>query len=464
MSNKKPLQEGDVQSYAKGKAAKKLHPDKEIHLDHIPSKQAIKLAYVDAIGEDLKDISRNIITAIEEETTTLATYRKNHSSSSTSKINIKLAHLDKDVLALASVRDLEQFKSYELQRGALTEAQIDTSIEKVHARNYDLGLYTKNEVGIAQKYVTQLKELKLHKHADLPSYKEIAEQYRAELNKAPKLNLDAFENRLSKPSVIVGATLASMVFTDNADASTIPTLHLHANLPNDSYENLSKSEQLGAQVGVGFNAINTIQASQEFKEGASKSAKVLLDADAYKQGLQEATQAWKPNPTQEVVKLSTMESAKFAGKSALKKLPLIGLGAGIAFGIGRAMDGDFNGAVMEIASGAASIVPGWGTAASVGIDAALLEKDTHILSHGIEKVIGKEKAENIVESEDNHSTQIPQESQAYFHTPQEEKIQETYQSTQNHDATLQKHFDYISQKYGSQNNADANLDMGMERD
>ena len=63
------------------------------------------------------------------------------------------------------------------------------------------------------------------------------------------------------------------------------------------------------------------------------------------------------------------------GKFLLKKLPVIGLGAGILFGIGRAMQGDWTGAGMEIASGAASTFPGAGTAASVGIDAALTARD-----------------------------------------------------------------------------------------
>ena len=59
----------------------------------------------------------------------------------------------------------------------------------------------------------------------------------------------------------------------------------------------------------------------------------------------------------------------------MKKIPLIGLGAGILFGAQRALAGDFVGAGMELASGAAGTVPGLGTAASVAIDAALVAKD-----------------------------------------------------------------------------------------
>lgn len=67
--------------------------------------------------------------------------------------------------------------------------------------------------------------------------------------------------------------------------------------------------------------------------------------------------------------------AKALGKAALKKIPGIGLLAGIGFGLKRAIDGDLAGAALELASGGASLIPGLGTAASVGIDAALAARD-----------------------------------------------------------------------------------------
>ena len=66
---------------------------------------------------------------------------------------------------------------------------------------------------------------------------------------------------------------------------------------------------------------------------------------------------------------------KVAGKSILKKIPVIGLMAGIGFGVKRALAGDWLGAGMEVASGAAGMAPGLGTAASIGIDAALIARD-----------------------------------------------------------------------------------------
>ena len=67
--------------------------------------------------------------------------------------------------------------------------------------------------------------------------------------------------------------------------------------------------------------------------------------------------------------------AKALGKGLLKKIPLIGLGAGLLFAAERAVAGDLTGAALEAASGAAGTIPGFGTAASVGIDAALAGRD-----------------------------------------------------------------------------------------
>jgi hypothetical protein len=66
---------------------------------------------------------------------------------------------------------------------------------------------------------------------------------------------------------------------------------------------------------------------------------------------------------------------KTLGKSLLKKIPIVGLLAGLGFGVSRLMDGDWAGALGEVASGAASIIPGVGTAASVAIDAGLAARD-----------------------------------------------------------------------------------------
>ena len=86
-------------------------------------------------------------------------------------------------------------------------------------------------------------------------------------------------------------------------------------------------------------------------------------------------QAAKSAAKKAAMKTAAKAGAKGLGKAVLKKIPLIGLGAGILFGAQRALAGDFVGAGMELASGASGTVPGLGTAASVAIDAALVAKD-----------------------------------------------------------------------------------------
>ena len=61
--------------------------------------------------------------------------------------------------------------------------------------------------------------------------------------------------------------------------------------------------------------------------------------------------------------------------SALKKIPALGWISGLLFGGQRLMEGDLLGAGGEVLSGIAGSFPGLGTAASIGIDAALTGRD-----------------------------------------------------------------------------------------
>ena len=71
--------------------------------------------------------------------------------------------------------------------------------------------------------------------------------------------------------------------------------------------------------------------------------------------------------------------AKALGKGLLKKIPFVGMGAGLLFAGQRLMAGDFKGAMLEAASGIASTIPGVGTAISIGLDATLAAKDMGVL-------------------------------------------------------------------------------------
>ena len=71
--------------------------------------------------------------------------------------------------------------------------------------------------------------------------------------------------------------------------------------------------------------------------------------------------------------------AKALGKGLLKKIPFVGLGAGLLFAGQRLMAGDMKGAMLEAASGIAGTIPGVGTAISIGLDATLAAKDMGVL-------------------------------------------------------------------------------------
>ena len=70
-----------------------------------------------------------------------------------------------------------------------------------------------------------------------------------------------------------------------------------------------------------------------------------------------------------VKKILVKALPKFMAKSAAKKIPVAGLACGGFFAIGKLCQGNWKGACMEMASGASSLVPGAGTAASLAIDA-----------------------------------------------------------------------------------------------
>jgi len=86
---------------------------------------------------------------------------------------------------------------------------------------------------------------------------------------------------------------------------------------------------------------------------------------------------------------------KTALKSVIKKIPILGLGAGLLFGAQRLMAGDVTGAGMEVASGAASLVPGAGTAASVAIDAASAARDMKNAEREVDDTVAQATTEAI---------------------------------------------------------------------
>lgn len=110
-----------------------------------------------------------------------------------------------------------------------------------------------------------------------------------------------------------------------------------------------------------------VRSAGKLAKNAKGFASKFLGKAAGKEGLKLGTKT--------AAKVGGKAIAKGIGKAVLKKIPLIGLAAGVAFGIERMMRGDWGGGLTEIASGAVSTVPGFGTAASVALDAGLMAKD-----------------------------------------------------------------------------------------
>ena len=102
----------------------------------------------------------------------------------------------------------------------------------------------------------------------------------------------------------------------------------------------------------------------------------LLLAVAEKAATKLATKTATKVAAKKAAKTAAKTGSKMSGKASAKAVPLLGLGAGIGFGIWRLCHGDVAGAGLEVASGAASCVPGGGTATSLAIEAALIAKDT----------------------------------------------------------------------------------------
>ncbi len=75
-------------------------------------------------------------------------------------------------------------------------------------------------------------------------------------------------------------------------------------------------------------------------------------------------------------KTGTKLGTKAVLKVGAKKIPLVGAAVGTVFAGMAAVKGDWQGAGMEFCSGLASCVPGWGTAVSFGLDAALIARES----------------------------------------------------------------------------------------
>jgi hypothetical protein len=126
-----------------------------------------------------------------------------------------------------------------------------------------------------------------------------------------------------------------------------------------------KLSVVGKKAGKGLSKV--AKQGKGLVKGVSKAGKSLLKKGIKKIGAKVGGKA--------IAKVG----AKALGKGLLKKIPFVGLGAGLLFAGQRLMKGDFKGAMLEAASGIAGTIPGVGTAVSIGLDATLAAKDMGIL-------------------------------------------------------------------------------------
>ena len=138
-----------------------------------------------------------------------------------------------------------------------------------------------------------------------------------------------------------------------------------------------KLKNIGKQAAEVFGTIgNIIKKVKNFLKGGV--GKVLgIGKNIFKAGKNFIKSGFKGLKTvgKSIGKTVGKSVGKGAGKSVLKKIPFVGLGLGAAFAIDRLRKGDWGGALMEIGSGAASMIPGVGTAVSTAIDVGLIAKD-----------------------------------------------------------------------------------------
>jgi len=138
--------------------------------------------------------------------------------------------------------------------------------------------------------------------------------------------------------------------------------------------------KLGA--GLGFKSLASKNVTQAVMKSTGKTVTGAAAKSAVKKGTATvkgtyATSKVAANAAagKATTKMASKAAGKAIGKSLLKKIPVVGALAGIGFGLSRAAQGDYLGALGEVTSGIVSLVPGFGTAASIAIDAGLAARD-----------------------------------------------------------------------------------------
>jgi hypothetical protein len=123
-----------------------------------------------------------------------------------------------------------------------------------------------------------------------------------------------------------------------------------------------------------------------FGKGARVAGEQVAKKGAEKIVAKEAGKVAAEQGAKQVAKIAGKEAVEAAVKktvvkkglgSVLKKIPLLGAGVGLLFGVNRAIAGDMTGAAIEAASGLSGTLPGAGTVASIGLDITNAARDVY---------------------------------------------------------------------------------------
>jgi len=138
---------------------------------------------------------------------------------------------------------------------------------------------------------------------------------------------------------------------------------------SEEVDGIRRLSNIAAGADDGANAAKLT--SRLLSEGYKKPEVAKIVADQFPNAGKVLSESVTSTAT---AKLASKTVGKGIGKSILKKIPVIAGLAGIAFGVQRALEGDFLGAGLEIASGVMGAT-GVGAGASLGIDGFLLARD-----------------------------------------------------------------------------------------
>ena len=133
-----------------------------------------------------------------------------------------------------------------------------------------------------------------------------------------------------------------------------------------------KKPRIPAFAGKGRTATSTLTKPKQ----VTKTLQKVIPPQARKKVVEKVMSVASRKTLQKAsAKTATKVLGKTMIKTGVKKVPILGAIAGLGFGVQRLLSGDPAGALMEVASGVASTIPGAGTAISIGIDSALIAKD-----------------------------------------------------------------------------------------